>query len=134
MGLRCHDPFRRPMRKERSVAVHFPDYVEDFVEYTNFYLAPWDVKLIRQKDRENEHVRVYQAQPAFGTTELVLFQVGRPSGPPDFRARARTTLPREYNFVGDHPSLSNTYATLGALIPGEDTLDVWSQCIIHEET
>jgi hypothetical protein len=118
------------------VPVNFPDYVEAFVEQTKFYLQTWDVKLIPEKGREEEDFRSYQAQTAFGTTELILFQVGRRSGPPDFRARACTTLPREHEFAlfRDRAAIPNSYATLGALIPGEDALHVWSQCIIHEAT
>jgi hypothetical protein len=61
--------------------------------------------------------------------------VNRPSGPPDYRARARTALPREFGPVlRGFEAIPNSIATLGALIPGADGPEVWSQCIIHEDT
>ena len=117
-----------------SVTVQLPDHVEAFAEHTKSYLEGWDVKLVPDRGREKELVRSYQARTAFGTTELILFQVNRPSGPPDYRARACTALPRELEaaFRGCE-AIPNSFATLGALITTEGAPEVWSQCIIHEE-
>jgi hypothetical protein len=116
------------------VAVQFPDYIEAFVEHTKFFLEGWDVKLVPEKVREQELIQSYRARTVFGTTELILFQVNRPTGPPDYRARARTALPKEYDAVfRGCETIPNSFATLGALVPGKDTLNVWSQCIVHKE-
>jgi hypothetical protein len=120
------------MPRGHAVTVQFPDYVEAFVEHTKCCLETWDVKLVPEK--EMELARFYQARTAFGTTELVLFPVNRPSGPLEYRARACTALPREYDAVfRGCEAIPNSFATLGALIPCRDGPQVWSQCIIHEE-
>ncbi len=115
------------------MTVHFPHYVEAFTEHTKSFLETWEVKL--EPDKDGELVRSYRARTGFGVTELILFQVNRPSGPPDYRARARTTLPREYGAVfRGCETIPNSFATLGALIPGVHAPEVWSQCIVHEKT
>lgn len=115
------------------MTVHFPHYVEAFIEHTKSCLETWEVKL--EPDKDEELFRSYRARTEFGVTKLILFQVNRPSGPPDYRARARTAFPREYGAVFHGcEAIPNSYATLGALIPGADGHEVWSQCIIHENT
>jgi hypothetical protein len=117
------------------MTVQFPEYVETFIEHTKGCLGDWDVKLIRDKARETEVARVYQARTAFATTELVLFPVLRPDGSSDYRARACTPLSREWRDVfGDGGTIPNGFASLGALIPGPDGPSVWSQCLIYEES
>jgi hypothetical protein len=117
------------------MTVQFPDYVEAFIEDTKGCLGDWDVKLIPDKARETEVARVYQARTAFGTTELALFPVRRPDAPNDYRAFARTPLPKEWSAAfADGGTIPNGFATLGALISGPDGPSVWSQCLIYEES
>jgi hypothetical protein len=115
------------------MAVPYPAYVEEFIERTRSSLRAWNANLILDDEGANGPGRSYRVETPFGVTKLMLVRVGRPSGVPDYRARACTTLPKEYDAVfRGCETIPNRFAALGAYISGREAPAVWSQCVIHK--
>ena len=117
-------------------SVIFPDYVESFIDHLKHFLGFEKVELTLITQSAPASRRDYQVTVDSRVVNIVVHRtidsIALPIG--KYRARVSTNLPDELGewFIGKEGT-ANRFASLGAIVTGDGTAAVRSQCIIQED-